>query len=277
MTSLFRLSLLTSLVLLLSATAAFAGKGGSAGQIKSAVASGSVDAIIAEIERAEALVCPECVDVMTNLLDHPRYEVREAAGWWFAKRPALKAAMVEQMVNDLGVGTGVSVRNAADFLGAVRAADRLPALGAAYDRGVSAEARLAIVRAAGAIASSNGNALLQKGLADADGAVRLMAVTSWRDMRGQSGALPLVPLLSDRDAAVRAEAAASIGGLREQSGRAMLETLVTTDPDAVVRRNAAWALGELGGSQSAAALDAASKDASPLVRGVARAARRALR
>lgn len=277
MTSLFRLSLLTSLVLLLSATPSLAGKGGSAGQIKSAVASGSVDAIIAEIERAEALVCPECVDVMTNLLDHPRYEVREAAGWWFAKRPALKAAMVEQMVNDLGVGTGTSVRNAADFLGAVRATDRLPALSATYDRGVSAEARLAIVRAAGAIASSNGNALLQKGFADADGAVRLMATTSWRDMRGQSGAAPLVPLLSDSDAVVRAEAAATIGGLREQSGRTRLEALVTSDSDATVRRNAAWALGELGSRESAAALDAASKDASPLVRGVARAARRALR
>lgn len=277
MTSLFRLSLVTSLVLLLSATPSLAGKGGSAGQIKSAVASGSVDAIVAEIERAEALVCPECIDVMTNLLDHPRYEVREAAGWWFAKRPALKAEMVEQMVSDLGTGTGVSVRNAADFLGAVRAADRLPALTAAYDRGVSAEARLAIVRAAGAIATIGGNALLQKGLADADGAVRLMATSAWRDMRGQSGAAPLVPLLADSDAAVRAEAAASVGGLREQSGRVALEALVVSDPDATVRRNAAWALGELGSRESAAALEAASRDASPLVRGVARAARRALR
>lgn len=277
MTSLFRLSLLTSLVLLLSAAPALAGKGGSVGQIKSAVASGSVDAIIAEIERSESLMCPECVDVMTNLLDHPRYEVREAAGWWFAKRPALKAAMVEQMVDDLGTGTGNSVRNAADFLGAVRATDRLPALSATYDRGVSAEARLAIIRAAGVIASPSGNALLQKGLGDADAAVRLMAVSSWRDMRGQSGAAPVVALLSDRDAAVRAEAAASIGGLREQGGRVALEALVTSDPEATVRRNAAWALGELGSRESAAALDAASRDTSPLVRGVARAARRSLR
>lgn len=277
MISLFRLSLLTSLVLLLAAAPALAGKGGSAGQIKSAVASGSVDAIVAEIERAEALVCPECIDVMTNLLDHPRYEVREAAGWWFAKRPALKAEMVEQMVNDLGAGTGVSVRNAADFLGAVRATDRLPALAAAYDRGVSADARLAIVRAAGVIASTTGNALLQKGLTDADASVRLMAVTSWRDVRGQGGAAPLVALLADADASVRAEAAAAVGGLREQSARVALEARVTGDPEATVRRNAAWALGELGSRESAAALEAASRDASPLVRGVARAARRMLR
>jgi len=47
---------------------------------------------------------------------------------------------------------------------------------------------------------------------------------------------------------------------------------VVGDPDPVVRRNAAWALGQLGNASSAAALSRASGDASGLVRGVARAA-----
>lgn len=276
MSSMIR-SFVVAALLATSVAPAWAGKGGSAGQIKSAVASGSVDAIIAEIERAESLMCSECIDVMTNLLDHSRYEVREAAGWWFAKRPSLRLMMIDQMVSDLGSGTGVSVRNAADFLGSVRAVDKLGALTAAYDRGVSAEARLAIVRAAGEIGSRSGNALLLKGLADADAGVRTMAVASWRDMSGQAGAASVVALLSDTDAGVRAQAAATVGGLRELSGRARLETLVVSDAEATVRRNAAWALGELGQKESAAALDAASGDASPLVRGVAKAARRSLR
>jgi hypothetical protein len=256
---------------------AFAGRGGSAGQLRSAVSSGSVDAIIAEIERTEALTCGECVDTMTNLLDHTRYEVREAAGWWFAKRPALKKMMTEQMVADLAGNGVISVRNAADFLGSVRAMDELGALTTAYDRGLATEARFAIIRAAGVMSSRSGSALLVKGLADADPSVRSLAVSSWRNLRGQTDAAAVVPLLADADAGVRAQAAGAIGGYKDASGRVQLETLVVSDPDATVRRNAAWALGEIGQRASQAALDVAANDASPLVRGVARAARQSLR
>lgn len=262
-----------------AASPAFAGRGGSAGQLRSAVASGSVDAIVAEIERTEALMCAECVDTMTTLLDHSRYEVREAAGWWFAKRPALKKMMTDQMVDDLGnpAMSTASLRNAADFLGAVRAFDKMNALTEAYDRGVATDARFAIIRAAGVMSSRAGSALLAKGLADGDASVRALAASSWRNLRGQEGAAAVVPLLSDRDASVRAEAAGAVGGLKEASGRAQLEALVVNDPDPTVRRNAAWALGEIGQRASQAALDAAANDASPLVRGVARAARQSLR
>ena len=39
---------------------AHAGRGGSASRIRNAVATHSVDAIVAEIERAEHLVCQDC-------------------------------------------------------------------------------------------------------------------------------------------------------------------------------------------------------------------------
>ncbi len=275
MTSKFRMFAVAALLAV--ASPAWAGKGGSVGQIRSAVASGSVDAIVAELERSEALLCVDCISVVDSLLSHARYEVREAAGWWIAKRPLLRQQTIERMAASLGTGTGDSVRNAADFLGAARAFDRLPELAAAYDRGVSAEARLAIVRAAGVLAKPGSNAVLTKGLTDAEPSVRLQAVTAWRDVSGQTGAVAVAALLSDADDSVRAEAAATIGGLREQSARVQLETLVVADSSATVRRNAAWALGQLGRSESAGALDTASSDPSPLVRGVARAARRALR
>lgn len=260
-----------------AAAPAFAGKGGSAGQLRSAVASGSVDAIVAEIERTESLMCGECLETMTNLVDHSRYEVREAAGWWFAKRPALKKLMIEQMVADLGAGTGVSARNAADFLGAVRAYEQLGALAAAYDRGVSTDTRFAIIRAAGVMGSRSGNALLIKGLGDADAGVRALAASSWRSIGGQADAAPVVALLGDADANVRAQAAATVGGLKDASGRVKLEAMVVSDPDATVRRNAAWALGQIGQRASDQALSAAASDASPLVSGVAKAARLSLR
>jgi HEAT repeat protein len=58
----------------------------------------------------------------------------------------------------------------------------------------------------------------------------------------------------------------------EQSARGALEALVVRDPDATVRRNAAWALGRLGNAGSRTALLQALTDPSGLVRGVAKAA-----
>ena len=65
--------------------------------------------------------------------------------------------------------------------------------------------------------------------------------------------------------------------MRTVSAAASLEALVVGDGDAIVRRNAAWALGRIGSSSSRAALTAASQDKSSLVRLTARAALAQLR
>src|SRR5882724_8822217 len=104
----------------LVATPAFAGKGGSNAAIVQAVQSGSTGAIIAEVERAEGLMCEECIQTVTTLTEDSRYDVREVAGWWFAKRPGLKDMMVPGFTADLANGGSIAVRNAADFLGSVR-------------------------------------------------------------------------------------------------------------------------------------------------------------
>ncbi len=261
------------LALTLGASFANAGVGGSNAAIKAAAASGSTDAIIAEIERSEGLICAACVDTVTALTDHNSYVVREAAAWWFAKRPSLATMMTAQMVDDLALPDSRKVRNAADFIGSARSFNALGALATAMARtDINAEAKLAIVRAVGAMGKKSGNPVLAAGMQNADAGVRTQALLAWRDMRGQADAAPVVVLLGDADATVRSEAATVIGGFKQADGRAALEQLVVADSNATVRRNAAWALGKIGDRASRVALTTASQDKSPLVSGVARAA-----
>jgi HEAT repeat protein len=266
---------LTAVVFSLCAAAspAFAGRGGSAGLIKSAVASGSVDAIVAEVERSEKLMCEECLDTMIALTEHDRFEVREVAAWWFAKRPGAKNVMVGQMKDDLALGSSVAVRNAADFVGRVREFGALDNLKTAIARtDINADAKVAIVRAVGFMAHPKGNDILLTAFADTNAPVRAAAVVAWRDILGQTNATPIVGLLGDADARVRAEAATVLGAYGEKAARASLETLLLSDPDPFVRRNAAYALGRIGSWESSAALTQATFDSSGIVRGVAKGA-----
>jgi len=259
--------------LALAATPALAGKGGSAALIHQAIDSHSTDAIIAEVERTEGLMCDECIQLVTNLTEDNRYEVREVAAWWFAKRPAIAAMLIEQYEGALQNGSSIAVRNGADFLGATRTLAALPQLRAAIDRGgLDVGARLALVRAAKQLAHTDGNYILARGMRDADATVRMTAVKAWRDVLHQTDAAVVVPLLADSDATVRQAAAAVVGGMNQLSGRAQLEVLVVSDADASVRRNAAWALGRLGQSSSRPMLTKATTDASSLVRMTAKVA-----
>ena len=258
---------------LFAATPAFAGKGGSNAKLVAAVNSGSVDAIVAEVERAEALVCPDCMATMVGLLDDDRFAVREVAAWWFAKRPGVKTKLATQFKAELTTADSINVRNAADFLGRVRQFDALPQFRTAIARtDLSADAKVAIVRAVGYMAHIDGNSVLLTAMNDGEASVRAAAVGAWRELLGQVDVKPLVPRLSDSDAKVRAAAATVIGVYGEPSARVTLEQLVTTDADPFVRRNSAWALGRIGSTESAAALRTASNDTSGIVRGFASAA-----
>jgi HEAT repeat protein len=255
------------------ASPAYAGKGGSAGLIRTAIQSGSVDAITAEVERAESLTCSECVQLVTNLLEDNRYSVREVAAWWFAKRPALKDMVATTMVDDLTSGSTIKVRNAADFLGRTVTYTALPTLRAAIHRdGIGPEGKLAMVRAVSYMGHIGGDPVLVTAMADGDAGVRAAAATAWRDILGQTDAAPVAGLLADSDANVRAAAATTVGGMGHVAAAAQLEVLVVGDSDAVVRRNAAWALGKLGQSSSREALTKATQDKSGLVRMTARVA-----
>ena len=258
---------------LCAAVPAFAGKGGSNAKIVAAVNSGSVDAIVAEVERAEGLLCPDCVGTVMNLLEDNRFEVRQVAAWWFAKRPGAAQQLAKTFKGELTTAGSIDVRNAADFLGRIRQFDALPQLRVAIARtDLSADAKVAIVRAVGYMAHIDGNSVLLTAMDDKEASVRVAAVSAWREILGQVDVKPLVAKLGDSDAKVRAAAANVIGVYGEPSARVMLEQLVTTDADPFVRRNSAWALGRIGSPDSAAALRTASTDKSGIVRGFASAA-----
>jgi len=252
---------------------ASAGRGGSAAKIQNAINTTSTDAIIAELERAERLICDACTAPVLDLLDDDRYAVREAAAWWFARRPVMKAALTRRSTDDLAGTDSRLARNAADILGTFRHPDAIPALSAAVTRtDLSAEARQHIVRALGTIGHRDANPAIEAALGDDDAAVRAEALVAWVGIRGQAGAAPVVALISDTDATVRAKATAVVGELREASARAALEAQLASDEDPVVRRNAAWALGRIGDAASRSVLETAVDDSSPLVRMTARAA-----
>jgi HEAT repeat protein len=259
---------------LLASTSANAGKGGSNAAIQDAVASGSRDAIIAEVERAEGLMCSECIQTVTNLTEDNRYEVREVAAWWFGKRPQLAHMMAEQMESDLtNNADSIHVRNAADFLGTIKEYKALPVLRATMQRtNLSVEAKLALVRAAGVMAHKSANPILTTGMVDADASVRAASIVAYRDVLEQTDMTPIEARLGDTDANVRAQAATVVGAKRDAAARTTLETLVVSDTDPFVRRNAAYALGKIGSASSHDALLTASTDKSPIVKNVAKAA-----
>lgn len=261
-----------------TATTALAGRGGSHASLKKAIATDNPSTIARKLEQAEYLWSGAAIDTVMALLDHPDYEVREAAAWWFSRRPAQAREIHERSVAYLQGADPVLARNAADALGTFRHPRAIPALASALDNGaLDAGARAHVMRALGTIGHADANAALARGLGDGDASVRLEAVQAWSKIRNQQGAAPVAALVSDSDATVRKEAAAVVGRFREATARQALENALASDADPFVRRNAAYALGRIGDAASRAVLEAAVTDSSPLVRGYARAALRALR
>jgi len=211
------------------------------------------------------------VQTVTNLTEENRFAVREVAAWWFAKRPGLAKVMSEQMKGELVSGDLIHVRNAADFVGAIVDYTALPSLRQAMTRGLNSDAKLAIVHAVGYLAHVDGNGILVTAMGDADPQVRVAAINAWRDVLGQMSVTPVESKLTDADAKVRAAAATVVGAYADRNAVSTLEQLVVTDKDPFVRRNAAWALGQIGSRDAAGALLTAVNDKSGLVRLVAKA------
>jgi len=79
----------------------------------------------------------------------------------------------------------------------------------------------------------------------------------------------VAPLLGDSDVAVRAEAATTLGMFHDANGTAALVNALQNDASPVVRKRAAWALGEIRANTTVAGpalQNAAANDASPFVR-----------
>jgi HEAT repeat protein len=255
-----------------TAGGAHAGRGGSPGAIQMAINSGSVDAIQAELERAEFLVCAACTDMVMPLVDHGDQRVRQVAAWWLARRGVARQVRVT-MLNRLSQSDSVAARNAADVLGELHYPSSIPALGAALSNPIfSGEARAAMARALGTIGRQEGVAPLTAALGADDAQVKAASLVALRSIVGLRDGSAVAPLLGDANEGVRAEAASTLGRFRATAGTDALVSALRNDQSAMVRGRAAWALGAVRASASAAgpALEtAATSDASPAVRSLA--------
>jgi HEAT repeat protein len=264
---------------------AWAGFGSSAVALKAAVQSGSVDAIVAELEKAEELPSRGAIDVVLPLVDYSSYRVRDAAGWWLTRR-GVRTQVMADMTARLSGSDPIAARNAGDVLAAMRDFSTLPALTAYLGHPLDEDSGVAVARAVGALGHPTGVTALSTAMGSTLAGVRAQAAASLRDLRAPRGATvaasyaPLLPLVSDADANVRLQAVQTIGfigGAGKVTATSAvvtaLSSTVTGDPSATVRKAAAWALGELkDGSARAALMQVQANDTDSLVRSIASAA-----
>jgi HEAT repeat protein len=196
------------------------------------------------------------------------------AAWWLVRRAASRQVYV-QMLTRLSQPDSIRARNAADVLGEFKSASAIPALGAALSNPVyTGEARAAMARALGAIGRTAAATPLTQALADTDPLVKVASLGALRSVEGFHDGTVAVPLLGDADTLVRAEAAITVGMMRTVTGANALVQTLSSDPSPVVRKKAAWSLGEIGAPASiagAALQKAAASDPNPFVRSLAQA------
>jgi HEAT repeat protein len=260
---------------LAAAGTAVAGRGSSPAAISRAIASGSSDAIKAELERAEHLVCFSCVDMVMPLIDNQDQGIRQVAAWWLARRTAAGTVRVD-MLTRLSQPDSIAARNAADVLGEFHYVSSIPALSAALTNPVySGEARAHMAAALGRINRPAVVAPLTAALGDGDTQVKVAAMKALQSMAGLRDGSAVSPLLVDANLGVRAEAATTLGMFHDGNSTGALVTALQNDASPIVRKNAAWALGEVHASATVAGpalQNAAANDASPFVRSLATAA-----
>jgi len=254
---------------------ALAGRGGSQAAIEQAAASGSESAVLAELERAEFLMCMGCIDTVLKLVDNPSAKIREAAGWWLTKRGA-RSVVRTDMLARLTEQDPVAARNAADVLRGLKDIPTIPALGACLSHPLDEESGKAAAVAIGAIGDPSGLQALAAGLTSSLAGVRAQSVAALRELRAPVGKVTistadatLMAMFTDADAVVRTQAAYTAGHWKDRAAVTPLAQLVAGDATPQVRKAAAWALGEIGDGAARAALTGAQNDADPLVRSVA--------
>jgi hypothetical protein len=260
---------------LAAAGTAVAGRGSSPQAVSLAIQSRSPDAIKSELERAEHLVCVSCVDMVMPLLDNNNQGIREVAAWWIARRGVARTVRV-QMLTRLGQPDSIAARNAADVLGELHYVSSIPALSAALSNPLfTSEARAHMAAALGRISRPEVVAPLTGALVVNDGVVQVAAMQALQSIAGLRDGAAVSPLLTSGDASVRAEAATTLGMFHDANATSALVTALQNDASPIVRKRAAWALGEIHASTAVAgpALQAAvANDGSPFVRSLAAAA-----
>lgn len=265
---------------------ALAGIDGSSSNITAAISSGSVDSIIAELERSENIPQRSAYPAVLKLMDHPNERVREAAGWWLGRR-GIRQEVISTAAMRLGGSDPIAAANVLDVLRGMKDGPNTIDLVANYaGKPLDEASGIAAFKCLGFIGSASSLPTVAIGITSQYAGVRAEALRTVRVLRAPVGqkvsttGAAYVGLLNDSDTTVRREAAYTLGflgqnGLNPDASSSGLNALITTvgsDSSPVVRKAAAWAIGQLGSTAGLAALKAAQNDSDASVRSVARAA-----
>ncbi len=262
-----------------------AGVDGSTAKINSAISSGSVDAIVSELERAENIPTRGALPSVLRLVDHESDRVREAAGWWLGRR-GVRVQVIKMAEQRLNAEDPVAARNVLDALRGMRDPATLDLVGGYMSRVLDEGSGVSALRTLGAIGSPKALAYITPAVSSNLAAVRAQGLRAVRELRAPIGqrvvtnGTAYLAALTDADENVRREAALTLGYLGQRgqnpdvvsSGVNALVGVVKSDASPKVRKAAAWALGEIGSPVGRDALRAATSDEDAQVRSIAKAA-----
>lgn len=241
------------------------------------ISTGTTGALVAMLEYGERVECHGCVPLLeARLLSDDDAEVRGIAAWWLARRPFGFAAVMSEIRTVLASDADpVRRARAAEAIGNFADPHGVAHLATAFDTDGDAGVRVAAIRGLIAINAPGSLPVLTRALGDAEHDVRAAALAGVTRVNFFSDYDALLPLLNDGDAALRRRAATVVGSLRVTAAVPVLSALLAnTMEDSGVRREAAWALGRIGGSEADVALAAAlASEADPQVRNAIEVAR----
>ncbi len=219
---------------------------------KAAAQEGEARALLAAVRGASPVACELAVRSVGNgwgggdaddtpALARGGEDARRVLAWT-ARAPT--AADVAVLRGGLSDPDACVRRVSARMLGRARNAGGVDALLDALRSGQPAQRDAALVGLAHA-GDARAVAPLSALLGDGDAGVREAAVWALGHVENRSAAPAITRLTADREPRVRGAAARALGRLEDASAIQTLSRLLASDPDAGVRRAAAWALGKI--------------------------------
>ncbi len=217
------------------------------------------------LEHGEKVDCLDCIPAVAKLLYVNDPKTREISAWWLRRRifgVFGPGEAYEQTIQTLQTHADPTTRaRAAEALGEFLSSGGVVPVATALVKDASPQVRAAAASALNRLNSVGPNNELALALSDGEPAVRLSAIRAAMHVQGFSDVAAVARLVSDTSVDVRRHAASALGSMKAKDSVAALIALTssTQEIDAVVRAEAAHALGLIGDRAAQAALVTASE------------------
>ncbi len=238
-------------------------------ELVNAIRTAAPGRLMAMLEYGELVECHACVPLLEqNLLTHEDAEVRRLSAWWLRRRPFAIGAIMNRMRTTLATDADPERRaRAALAIGEFLDPNGLEPLTEAVMNDSEEVVRVAAVRALGRLNHPGGNAFIGTALRDSSVEVRRAAIDQVLKVNFFREHDAILAALGDSDGQVRMRAARLAGVFELRAAVSVLAGLLRGDEVREVRQAAAWALGQIGGSDASAALrEAMAAEPDSLVR-----------